>query len=51
MSEEKQEVKNKVKRDEFGDVEEEKTEVKRKTDYLTTLFLPFLFVIFIPDVA
>jgi hypothetical protein len=32
MSEEKQEVKKKVKRDEFGNVEEEKTEVKRESD-------------------
>ena len=32
MSEEKQEVKKKVKRDEFGDVEEEKTEVKKESD-------------------
>jgi nucleotide-binding universal stress UspA family protein len=32
LSEEKQEVKKKVKRDEFGNVEEEKTEVKRETD-------------------
>jgi hypothetical protein len=32
VSEEKQEVKNKVKRDEFGDVEEEETEVKKETD-------------------
>jgi nucleotide-binding universal stress UspA family protein len=33
MSEEKQEVKKKVKRDEFGNVEEEKTEVKRESDF------------------
>jgi hypothetical protein len=32
VSEEKQEVKKKVIRDEFGDVEEEETEVKRETD-------------------
>lgn len=32
MSEEKQEVKKKVKRDEFGDVEEEETEVKKESD-------------------
>jgi hypothetical protein len=32
VSEEKQEVKKKVKRDEFGDVEEEETEVKKETD-------------------
>ena len=32
MSEEKQEVKKKVKRDELGNVEEEKTEVNRETD-------------------
>jgi nucleotide-binding universal stress UspA family protein len=33
MSEEKQEVKKKVKRNEFGNVEEEKTEVKRESDF------------------
>ena len=33
MSEEKQEVKKKVKRDEFGNVEEEKIEVKGESDF------------------
>jgi hypothetical protein len=32
LSEEKQEVKKKVKRDDFGNVEEEKTEVKKESD-------------------